>query len=148
MRISAKGRYALAALTYMAQIHGNNEAVTLIKISEALGISKLYLEQAFSMLRQAEVIKSIKGPQGGYLLSQGPQDITVFQILSAIESSLFKATDHTVKEKAPALDKAMDVRVFSKLDEVLFQELSKVTLADLVEEETNQNQEAANMFFI
>lgn len=148
MRISAKARYALAALTYMAQIHGNNEAVTLMKISEALGISKLYLEQAFSLLRQAELVTSIKGPQGGYLLIRNPKEITVFQILSAIEVSLFQPTDHTVQEKAPALDKAMQIQVFSKIDELLLDQLSKITLADLVEEEVNQNQESAYMFFI
>ncbi|WP_206458543.1 RrF2 family transcriptional regulator [Anaerovorax sp. IOR16] len=148
MRISAKGRYALAALTYMAQIHANDKTVTLIKISEALGVSKLYLEQAFSLLRQAELVTSIKGPQGGYLLSRDPKEITVFQVLSAIESTLFQPAEQTVQEKAPFLDKAMEARVFSKLDEAVFETLSKISLADLVEEVAIRNQEAAYMFFI
>ncbi|MEA4988047.1 MAG: Rrf2 family transcriptional regulator [Anaerovorax sp.] len=148
MRISAKGRYALAALTYMAQIHANDKTVTLIKISEALGISKLYLEQAFSLLRQAELVTSIKGPQGGYLLSRDPKEITVFQVLSAIESTLFQPAEQTVQEKAPFLDKAMEARVFSKLDEAVFETLSKISLTDLVEEVAIRNQEAAYMFFI
>ncbi len=148
MRISAKSRYALAALTYMAQIHANDETVTLIKISEALGISKLYLEQAFSQLRQADLVSSIKGPQGGYLLSRAPEEITVYQIFSAIEASLFQAAEQTVREKAPFLDKAMETRVFSILDEAIAKTLKSITLTDLIEEEARHNQESAYMFFI
>ncbi|WP_324825389.1 Rrf2 family transcriptional regulator [Sinanaerobacter sp. ZZT-01] len=148
MRISAKSRYALAALTYMALIHANNETVTLIKISETLGISKLYLEQAFSLLRQAELVTSIKGPQGGYRLNRDPKEITVYQIFSAIEASLFRPTEQTVHEKAPFVDKAMQARVFSQLDKTILDTLSHITLADLVEEESLQNEEASYMFFI
>jgi len=147
MRISAKSRYALAALTYMALIHANNETVTLIKISESLGISKLYLEQAFSLLRQSALVTSIKGPQGGYRLSRDPKEITVYQIFSAIEASLFRPTEQTVHEKAPFVDKAIQSRVFSQLDKTILDTLSSITLADLVEEAL-QNEEAPYMFFI
>ena len=49
MKISSKGRYALAALTYMAQLNAHHECITIIRISEKLGISKIYLEQVFCL---------------------------------------------------------------------------------------------------
>ena len=53
MRISAKGRYGLAAMAYLAHSYNNGAPVTIIRISEKLGISKIYLEQVFSLLRKA-----------------------------------------------------------------------------------------------
>ncbi|HCX65526.1 MAG TPA: Rrf2 family transcriptional regulator, partial [Eubacteriaceae bacterium] len=76
MKLSAKGRYALAATTSMAQNKDKNEYITLISISEKLSISKIYLEQIFSLLKRGGVVNSIKGSQGGYQLSRSPKQIT------------------------------------------------------------------------
>ncbi len=65
VRISAKGRYGLIAVIYMAQLHQNGEYITIVKISEALGLSKIYLEQTFSLSKRTEIVTSIKGAQGG-----------------------------------------------------------------------------------
>lgn len=61
MKISSKGRYGLAAMICIAQNCKNNECITIIKISEILGISKIYLEQVFSLLKRAGLVNSIKG---------------------------------------------------------------------------------------
>ena len=104
VRISAKGRYGLAAVIYMAKFHQNGEYITILKISEALGISKIYLEQTFSLFKKrAEIVTSIKGAQGGYRLARMPIDITVFEVLSAIETSLFEKTEETVENKVSQL---------------------------------------------
>ena len=68
MRISAKGRYALAAAISMARQYGTGEHITAISISEKLGISKIYLEQVFSLLKRAGLVNTVKGAQGGYAL--------------------------------------------------------------------------------
>ena len=81
MRISAKGRYALASVIHMAQQHHSGESVTLISISERLGISKIYLEQVFSLLKRGELVTSVKGALGGYLLSASPEQINVLDVL-------------------------------------------------------------------
>ena len=83
MRISAKGRYALAAVVSMAQQYQGGEYITLLSISEKLGISKIYLEQVFSLLRRSGLVDSVKGAQGGYRLSRAPRLITAWEILSA-----------------------------------------------------------------
>ena len=87
MRISAKGRYALAAMVHMAQGHANGECTTLISISEKLGISKIYLEQVFSLLKRGDIVTSVKGAQGGYMLTRSPGEISAYQVLSAVEST-------------------------------------------------------------
>ena len=87
MRISAKGRYALAAAISMAQQHGTGEYITVISISEKLGISKIYLEQVFSLLKRAGLVTSVKGAQGGYQLSRMPGQITALDLLMAVETS-------------------------------------------------------------
>lgn len=148
MRISAKGRYALAALTFMAQQYSNGEYITVITISEELGISKIYLEQVFSLLKKAEIVFSSKGSQGGYQLSRMPNQITVLDVLSAVEVSLFEQAQETVPEKAPEIDKALKLSVFDVLDQSITKTLSGITLADLVSEVEKHKRDQAMMFYI
>ena len=74
MKISAKGRYGLAAMTCLARNFASGSPITIISISEKLGISKIYLEQVFSLLKRAQLVNSIKGSQGGYQLSREPRE--------------------------------------------------------------------------
>ncbi|MGE4283847.1 MAG: Rrf2 family transcriptional regulator [Clostridia bacterium] len=69
MKISARGRYALAATITMAADYVPGECMILPDISEKLGISKIYLEQVSTLLRRADLILSNKEPQGGYQLA-------------------------------------------------------------------------------
>jgi len=148
MRLSAKGRYALAATTSMAQYHSNNEYITLISISEKLGISKIYLEQVFSLLKHGGIVNSIKGSQGGYQLSSTPQQISAYDILSAVETSLFESTEETIKDKSPDIEAAMVHAIFTPIDSVIKTTLQKITLADLVAEAEKNKGGEGFMFFI
>ncbi len=148
MRLSAKGRYALAATTSMAQNQGNNEYITLISISEKLGISKIYLEQVFSLLRHGGIVNSIKGSQGGYQLSRLPQQITVYDILSAVETSLFESTEETLKEKAPEIEASMSLSIYVPLDALIKSTLQQITLYDLVIEAEKHKSDQGFMFYI
>ncbi len=148
VRISAKGRYGLASVIYMAQLHQNGEYITIVKISEALGLSKIYLEQTFSLLKRAEIVTSIKGAQGGYRLTRMPRYITVFEVLSAIETSLFEKTEETVENKVSALESAMQSFVFEPLDSTIETSLKKITLYELANEYEKQREDNNFMFFI
>ncbi len=148
MRISAKGRYALAAVINMAQQYNNGEYITVISISERLGISKIYLEQVFSMLKRGEIVKSVKGAQGGYQLVRMPGLITVLDVLSAVETSLFEAAEDTVPEKAPDIEAALRSYVFDTMDKSVNDALSQVTLEDLVTEAEKHKQERSIMYYI
>lgn len=148
MRISAKGRYALAAVVSMARQYRNGEHITVISISEKLGISKIYLEQVFSLLKRGKIVNSVKGAQGGYKLTRMPGQITVLDVLSAVEMSLFEKTEDTVLQKAPDIEKAMRSSAFDVLDRVVKNSLSSVTLEELVSEVEKNNDSSAMMFYI
>lgn len=148
MKISAKGRYGLAAMTYIAQHHEAGNPITIISIAEKLGISKIYLEQVFSLLKRAGLVNSIKGAQGGYQLVLQPKDITVYAVLTAIELALVETTEHTVAEKAPSLDKALQLAVFDVIDATLKETLEKITLQDVMNETEKQKSADNFMYFI
>jgi Rrf2 family protein len=148
MRISAKGRYALAAVINMAQQYNSGEYITVISISERLGISKIYLEQVFSMLKRGDIVKSVKGAQGGYQLVRMPGQITVLDVLSAVETSLFEAVEDTVPEKAPEIEAAMRSSVFEAMDGSVSDTLSRITLDDLVAEAERHKGDRTIMYYI
>ena len=148
MRISAKGRYALASVVHMAQLQHSGESITLVSISERLGISKIYLEQVFSLLKRGELVTSVKGAQGGYLLSAAPGQISVLDVLTAVETGLFDKTEDTVAEKAPEIEFAMRERAFQALDDAVSASLSQVTLEDLVLASEKYKGDDAAMYYI
>ena len=149
MRISAKGRYALAAMISIAGENSNSdEHKSIISISEKLGISKIYLEQVFSLLKRGGVVNSVKGAQGGYYLTRMPQQITAMDILLAVELSLFENTGETIKKKAPEIEAAMHILVFDKIDDSVKTILQKITLAKLVSEAEKNKTNQGYMFFI
>lgn len=148
MRISAKSRYGLSAMINLAKFYTTSENVSLLSISESLGISKIYLEQVFSLLKRANLVTSVKGSQGGYQLAIDPKKITVYDILSSIETSLFEKTESTVEEKAPDIEQAMHHILFQKLDETVKEVLQNMTLFDLVNETERYTSEDRLMFYI
>ncbi len=148
MRISSKGRYGLAAMISMAQDAKNDELITIISIAEKLGISKIYLEQVFSLLKRAELVVSIKGAQGGYKLAVSPGKISVGQIMRAIEGGLFEKTESSVSKESAFIDKAMTSLVWDFLDDSIGRTLDGVMLSDLVIEAEKQKKGNDFMFYI
>jgi Rrf2 family protein len=148
MRISTKGRYALAAMTHMAAHYDSGENLTVISIAERLGTSKIYLEQIFSLLKRGGLLNSVKGAQGGYQLVRIPRQITVADILSAVELSLFEETKDTVSENAPEIDKAIRLTVFDSLDKNIKGTLDNITLENLVIEAEKNRTDDKMMFYI
>lgn len=145
MRISAKGRYGLAALVYLARRYESDTPVTIISIAEEMGISKIYLEQVFSLLKRAQLVSSIKGSQGGYKLARKPREISAYDILATIELSLMEEAA-AATEKMPEFDRAIAACVYAPLDKAVKESLSSVNLDDIL---TAIDQEAMSlMYFI
>jgi len=86
MRLTTKGRYAVTAMLDLA-IHGTDKPVNLHDISERQSISLSYLEQLFAKMRHEGLVKSVRGPGGGYLLAASPDEISVAQIINAVNES-------------------------------------------------------------
>lgn len=148
MRISSKTRYGLASMIIIAQSYKSGEFKTIISIAEELDISKIYLEQVFSLLKRANIVISAKGSQGGYRLAKPPEEISVLEIFKAIEQIFFEATQNTVPRSAEYIEKAMQDLIFSEIDKMMRSTLEKISLQDLViQGEKNKNNDNL-MFFI
>ena len=87
MKLSTKGRYGLRALIDLAQYSGE-APVSITSISDRQNISERYLEQLMSMLKKGDLVKSLRGAGGGYVLARDAADISVGDILRALEGSL------------------------------------------------------------
>ncbi len=146
--MSAKGRYALAAAVHMAQMYDSREVITVVSISERLGISKIYLEQVFSLLKRCGIVTSTKGAQGGYQLAHPPWQVKALDVLSAVETALFEPAEGTVAEKAPEIDMVMRQSVFQPVDQAVRDALGKITLYDLAAQAERLRKEDALMFYI
>lgn len=87
MKLSTKGRYGVKAMVELA-IHYGVDPISIKTISLSQGISEYYLEQLFSPLRKANLIKSIRGANGGYVLNKEPKDITIADIINVLEGPI------------------------------------------------------------
>ncbi len=87
MKLTSKGRYAVMALVDLARFDNINP-VSLRDISLRQGISLDYLEQIFSKLKKNEIVKSIRGTQGGYVLNKNPNEIKLTNIFHAVDEKV------------------------------------------------------------
>ncbi|KXS48753.1 Rrf2 family protein [Halanaerobium congolense] len=131
MEISAQGRYALRALVDLA-VNAKDSALPLREISERQNISERYLEQIFARLKKADLIKSVRGAHGGYLLTRPPEEITVKDIMQVIEGRLAPEVEPE-KHSEEELYQQMAQELWTKMESNLYQLLESITLADLKE---------------
>jgi Rrf2 family protein len=148
MKLSKKSRYGLRALIDLS-VNGKEEQVVLSSIAERNDISPQYLEQVFASLRRAGIVKSVKGPQGGYRLSDAPSKITVAEILEALEGT-YHIDDEEPAENSryPGVSVTIQNLVIDKVNEQLDQILRNVTLSDLEENYLEHNKYGQDMYYI
>jgi Rrf2 family protein len=152
MRISAKCRYGIAALIKIAEKSTETAAdsetlMSVLKLSEELGISKIYLEQVFGKLRHAGILKSVKGASGGYRLARAAEDITLSDIIFTLEDNIAGRADPTVKEQSPAIDNVI-AEALVELDICIKKKLSETTLKTLSERAVEHSLGQAVMYYI
>jgi Rrf2 family iron-sulfur cluster assembly transcriptional regulator len=140
MRLTTKGRFAVTAMLDLA-IHENEKPVTLAGISERQSISLSYLEQLFSRLRRNGLVKSVRGPGGGYRIAKPLSEISVSAIISAVDE-LIDATQCGGHENCRDDRRCMTHNLWSSLNVKILEYLSGVSLKDLVtshQESDNEN---------
>ena len=135
MIISTKGRYGLRAMYELARTDAAGP-VSIKSIAEGQSISETYLEQLFSKLRAAGLVKSIRGAQGGYLLARPAGEITVGDILKVLEGPLTPA-DCVTKECENAKD-CYAHSIWMKIYQGINQVVESITLEDMVNEDTSE----------
>jgi Rrf2 family protein len=147
MRISTKGRYGLVALLDLA-IYGTKEHVALNNIATRQNISLRYLEQMFTALRNAGIVKSVKGSQGGYKLTQPPSKTTVGAVLRALEGDLSVIDPAMAKEPGQTVEYCIQLNVWEKLNESINSLVDSITLDYLLNEYNKLKKELSSMFYI
>ncbi|MCM1125910.1 MAG: Rrf2 family transcriptional regulator [Lachnospiraceae bacterium] len=138
MKISTKGRYALRLMLDLA-VYNTGEPVSLKDVARRQEISEKYLEQIISLLNKAGFVRSIRGAQGGYLLTRNPSEYTVGAILRLTEGDL--APVSCVGAEGADCDRkagCVSVRVWEMISDAINGVVDHVTLADMVEWQENQ----------
>lgn len=130
MRLTTKGRYAVTAMLDLA-LHSECGPVSLADISVRQGISLSYLEQLFAKLRREALVKSVRGPGGGYCLAGTARDVSVVQVVDAVSESL-DATRCQGKGDCQDGEICITHHLWQDLSGQIHQFLSGITLADLV----------------
>lgn len=130
MRLTTKGRYAVTAMLDLA-LHAEKGPVSLADISDRQGISLSYLEQLFARLRRFELVKSVRGPGGGYQLMQEASAISVAQVVDAVDESL-DATRCEGKGDCHHGEVCLTHHLWQDLSQQIHIFLSSISLADLV----------------
>lgn len=146
MKISTKGRYGLRAMVDLA-VFSNGEHVALNNIAERQMISVNYLEQVFSALRKAGLVKSIKGAQGGYILTEKPSQISVGNILRILEGDL-SVIDFNDFQCQNTIQACLKEMVWDKMDQCLNEVVDSITLEDLANDYKRLNGLEAIMYYI
>ena len=136
MRLTTKGRYAVTAMLDLA-LHANSGPVSLADISGRQDISLSYLEQLFAKLRRQELVRSVRGPGGGYRLSREREDIFVAQIIDAVNESV-DATGCGGSSDCQQGEVCLTHHLWCGLSKQIHNFLSQISLANLVAREEVQ----------
>lgn len=147
MKLSKKSRYGIRALIDLA-VNSREEHVALNSIAARNDISPQYLEQVFAALRKAEIVKSIKGPQGGYYFDRPLREITMAEILTALEGGyFFEDEEHRGKDSFVG-GQILQELVIDKVNNSLEQLLKSITLEQLVLSYEQRLSEGVDMYYI
>ena len=135
MKITTKGRYGLRALIDLAQ-YSEIEPVSINSIANRQGISERYLEQLMTLLKKAGIIKSIRGAGGGYVLAKEMENISVGDVLRALEGNLepVECAAFSEEDSCQAAGGCVTKYVWQKINESINQTVNEISIKQLVEE--------------
>ena len=139
MKLSSKGRYAVMALTDMARFN-QKEPISLRDISLRQGISLVYLEQLFLKLKKNNVVKSVRGKKGGYILSRDASDIKISDIFFAVEEKVktVGCEKHSKKGCNGRSAKCISHNLWDELEVYINNFFQQRSLSDLINKSENR----------
>ncbi|HOJ10691.1 MAG TPA: Rrf2 family transcriptional regulator [Clostridiales bacterium] len=139
MNISTKGRYGIKAMVDIALNYSDensDETISVKSIAERQNIPEKYLEQLFSVLKKAGLVKSIRGSYGGYFLARPPKNITIGEILRALEGDL-APVDCVIEKRKIGKCKRSNIcitkYVWAKIRDGINHVVDEITLKQLAE---------------
>jgi len=141
MRMSTKAQYAVRAMVNL-NLYSEGSPVSLRDISLRESISLTYLEQLFVKLRRGQIVKSVRGPGGGYLLARPAREIQVDEIIDSVEESLVPVACMDRKHGCVCDDHCVTHNVWHGLGEKIRDFLASITLEELTQEARSKFNEA------
>jgi Rrf2 family iron-sulfur cluster assembly transcriptional regulator len=133
LKLSTKGRYAVMAMVDLA-MHSDNKPISLADIADRQEISLSYLEQLFAKLRRGGLVRSVRGPGGGYLLAREDTETRISDIILAVDEPI-RATRCTPGQPFGCRinkSRCMTHDLWEELGNQIYLYLSSVTVADVV----------------
>lgn len=136
MRLSTKGRYGLRAMIDLG-LFSRDKRVSIKSISERTGISENYLEQLIALLKKAELVKSTRGAHGGYSLTRDAEDISLGEILRALEGDLnpVDCVTNNDDKVCSAAETCATKSVWKKISDSINAVVDNISLQELLEEQ-------------
>lgn len=143
MKITTKGRYAVRAIVCLTyQSRGN--PVTMREIAKKERISQKYLHQIFQKLRHANIVKSIRGPGGGFVLARHPSRITIGEIIRTVEQNFSRFGCHKDRKNVcNIIDGCKTQLMWEKLSEKMEDFLDSITVESLIRDALYETREVA-----
>ena len=140
MKRTTKGRYGLRALIDLAQ-YSEIEPVSISSIATRQGKSERYLEQLMTLLKKAQLVKSIRGAGGGYVLAKDMNEISVGDVLRALEGSLepVECAAFSGQDSCEAAVGCVTKYVWQRINESINRTVDEISLKQLVEESKNKS---------
>jgi Rrf2 family iron-sulfur cluster assembly transcriptional regulator len=139
MRLTSKGRYAVRAILDLS-FNSNGKPVRLQEISDRQSISLHYLEQLFRRLRKGSVVKSVRGPGGGYVLARSMDEISVKEVLTSVGENINPAKDlvGTGDIKSDTVEFVLTKTYFENMGVIMQEYLTTTTVGDLLRKARGQ----------
>ena len=142
VKINTRGQYAVMAMVELANA-GKDKPLPLSEIAENAGISLSYLEQLIAGMRRHDLVKSYRGPGGGYTLAKEPHDIIIAEILHAAEDST-PAKRHVLS--GDRLRCKYTRALMGHIENILEVTLTKITLEDVLNKRLDEHPETSKVF--
>ncbi|MES9935879.1 MAG: Fe-S cluster assembly transcriptional regulator IscR [Sedimenticola sp.] len=130
MRLTTKGRYAVTAMLDLA-FHFGEGPITLAEIAQRQDISLSYLEQLFSRLRKRELVSSVRGPGGGYILGRNADQIFIAEVISAVDEKV-DTTRCGGDNNCQKNERCLTHDLWHDLSDRIYDYLSDISLHDLM----------------
>ena len=148
LKLTTKGRYGLRAVIDLA-MYAKNEPVSLSDVAERQNISISYLEQLVAKLKKAGIVQSTRGAQGGYALAKAPEEISVGEILRALEGSLSpvdcSAVDGEGETECSASNFCVTKYVWKRINDSINETVNNIFLSELLTESENVKSDASKI---
>ncbi len=142
MKLSSRTRYGIRAMLELALEYGKRP-LQIKSIADREDISNKYLEQLIAMLKSAGLVRSVRGPRGGYMLAKPPQEILLKDIFVTLEGPISSVDCLEHSQFTPYCTDCATRQIWNEIQNAISKVLSSRTLKDLIKQ-TNQDRDSKN----